>query len=180
LRPVFAVGLGVAIERFIYLTVVTRGNRRLWSQLAPQIQSGNFRKAMEIADKNDSSLSTIMKYGISRLPTGPAPRGRRARDERKPDRSRDAIEKRTNMLASLANIGMLMGPARHRHRLINAFAAVSNVKPGREDQPALGEHLGRDEQHRPRASGSRSRCCWRTCISRARPRRWSTASKWPQ
>jgi hypothetical protein len=64
IAAVFAVGLGVAIERFIYLTVVTRGNRRLWSQLAPQIQSGNFRKAMEI-DKNDSSLSTVMKYGIS-------------------------------------------------------------------------------------------------------------------
>ena len=50
IAAVFAVGIAVAIERFIYLTLVARGNRRLWSQLAPQIQSGNYRKAMEIAD----------------------------------------------------------------------------------------------------------------------------------
>ena len=36
IAAVFAVGLGVAIERFIYLTRVTRSNRRLWAQLAPQ------------------------------------------------------------------------------------------------------------------------------------------------
>ena len=69
IAAVFAVGIAVAIERFIYLTLVARGNRRLWSQLAPQIQSGNYRKAMEIADRTDSALATIMKYGISRMAT---------------------------------------------------------------------------------------------------------------
>ena len=48
IAAVFAVGHGVAIERFIYLTRVTRSNRKLWAQLAPQIQAGNFRKAMEL------------------------------------------------------------------------------------------------------------------------------------
>jgi len=109
IAAVFAVGLGVAIERFVFLIRMTNGNRRLWSQLAPQIQSGNFRKAMEIADRSDSSLSTIMKYGISRLPTA-----QRHEDiERAMSESLievvTRIEKRTNMLASLANIGMLMG-----------------------------------------------------------------------
>jgi biopolymer transport protein ExbB len=129
IAAVFAVGLGVAIERFIYLTVVTRGNRRLWSHLAPQIQAGNFRKAMEIADKNDSSLSTIMKYGISRLPT--------AQHHEDVERAMSEslievvtrIEKRTSMLASLANIGMLMGLLGTVVGLINAFAAVANVNP---------------------------------------------------
>jgi biopolymer transport protein ExbB len=129
IAAVFAVGLAVAIERFIYLTRVTRGNRRLWAQLAPQIQVGNFRKAMEIADQNDSSLSTIMKYGISRLPTA-----QRHEDvERAMSESLievvTRIEKRTNMLASLANIGMLMGLLGTVIGLINAFAAVANVNP---------------------------------------------------
>ena len=56
IAAVFAVGIAVAIERFIYLTRVSRGNRRLWSQLAPQIQAGNYRKAMEISDRTDSAL----------------------------------------------------------------------------------------------------------------------------
>ena len=69
IAAVFAVGIAVAIERFIYLARVSRGNRRLWSQIAPQIQAGNYRKAMEISDRTDSALSTIMKYGISRMAT---------------------------------------------------------------------------------------------------------------
>jgi biopolymer transport protein ExbB/TolQ len=129
IAAVFAVGLGVAIERFIYLTRVTRSNRRLWSQLAPQIQTGNFRKAMEIADRNDSALSTIMKYGMSRLPSA-----QRHEDvERAMSESLievvTRIEKRTGMLASLANIGMLMGLLGTVVGLINAFAAVANVNP---------------------------------------------------
>ena len=129
IAAVFAVGLGVAIERFIFLIRMTNGNRRLWSQLAPQIQSGNFRKAMEIADRSDSSLSTIMKYGISRLPTAQ----RHEEIERAMSESLievvTRIEKRTNMLASLANIGMLMGLLGTVIGLINAFAAVANVNP---------------------------------------------------
>jgi biopolymer transport protein ExbB len=69
IAAVFAVGIAVAIERFIFLSRVSRRNRKLWAELAPQIQSGNFRKAMELADRTDAPLSTIMKYGISRIPT---------------------------------------------------------------------------------------------------------------
>ena len=35
----------------------------------PLIQAGNFRKAMEVAEKTDSALSTIMRYGMSRIAT---------------------------------------------------------------------------------------------------------------
>ena len=69
IAAVFAVGLGFAVERFIYLHRVSRGNRRLWAELAPLIQGGNFRKAMDIGEKNDSALSTIMRYGMSRIST---------------------------------------------------------------------------------------------------------------
>ena len=69
IAAVFAVGLGFAVERFIYLHRVARGNRRLWAELAPLIQAGNFRRAMETAEKTDSALSTIMRYGMSRIAT---------------------------------------------------------------------------------------------------------------
>ena len=129
IAAVFAIGIAVAIERFIYLSLVARGNRRLWSQLAPQIQAGNYRKAMEIADKTDSALATIMKYGISRMATA-----QRHEDiERAMGESLievvQRIEKRTNHLAGLANIGMLMGLFGTVVGLISAFAAVANVNP---------------------------------------------------
>jgi biopolymer transport protein ExbB len=129
IAAVFAVGIAVAIERFIYLMRVGSRNRRLWAQIAPQIQAGNFRGAMEIAERTDSPLSTIMKYGISRISTA----------QRHEDIERAVgeslidvvlrVEKRTHQLASLANIGMLMGLLGTVVGLINAFAAVANVNP---------------------------------------------------
>ena len=35
IAAVFAIGLAIAAERFIYLTRVAAGNRRLWAELAP-------------------------------------------------------------------------------------------------------------------------------------------------
>jgi biopolymer transport protein ExbB len=129
IAAVFAVGIAVAIERFIFLSRVSRRNRKLWAELAPQIQSGNFRKAMELADRTDAPLSTIMKYGISRIPTA----HRHEDIERAVGESLIdvvlRIEKRTHQLASLANIGMLMGLLGTVVGLINAFAAVANVNP---------------------------------------------------
>jgi len=129
IAAVFAVGLGFAVERFIYLHRVAGANRRLWAQLAPLFQAGNFRKAMEIADKSDSALSTIMRYGISRVATA-----RRKEDiEKAMEESLieviPALEKRTHYLATLANIGMLMGLLGTVIGLINAFAAVAAVNP---------------------------------------------------
>jgi biopolymer transport protein ExbB/TolQ len=129
IAAVFAVGIAVAIERFIFLSRVGGRNRRLWSELAPHIQAGNFRQALELAERSDAPLSIIMKYGISRIPTA----------HRQEDIERAVgeslidvvlrVEKRTHQLSSLANIGMLMGLLGTVIGLINAFAAVANVNP---------------------------------------------------
>jgi biopolymer transport protein ExbB/TolQ len=129
IAAVFAVGLGFAVERFIYLHRVAGANRRLWAQLAPLIQAGNFRQAMQVAEKSESALSTIMRYGISRVATA-----RRKDDiEKAMEESLieviPALEKRTHYLATLANIGMLMGLLGTVIGLINAFAAVAAVNP---------------------------------------------------
>lgn len=129
IAAVFAVGLGFAVERFIYLHRVAKGNRRLWAELAPLIRAGNFRKAMEIAEQTESALSTIMRYGMSRISTA-----RRREDiEKAMEESLIEViphlEKRTHYLATLANIGMLMGLLGTVIGLINAFAAVAAVNP---------------------------------------------------
>ena len=46
IAAVFAFGLAIAVERFIFLTRVARGNKRLWAELAPLLQSGNIGKAI--------------------------------------------------------------------------------------------------------------------------------------
>ena len=129
IAAVFVVGLVVAVERFIYLTRVSAGNRRLWAELAPLLADGNFRKAMDVAGRTDSALSTIMRYGISRVATAQ----RRDDIEKAMEESLieviPRLEKRTHYLATLANIGMLMGLLGTVIGLIHAFAAVANVNP---------------------------------------------------
>jgi biopolymer transport protein ExbB/TolQ len=129
IAAVFVLGLGVAVERFIYLAKVSSGNRRLWAQLSPLIEAGNFRAAMEVAGKTDSALSTIMRYGMSRIATAT----RREDVEKAMEESLieviPRLEKRTHYLATLANIGMLMGLLGTVIGLINAFAAVASVNP---------------------------------------------------
>jgi biopolymer transport protein ExbB/TolQ len=129
IAAVFAVGIAIAIERFIFLSRVGGRNRRLWAELAPHIQAGNFRQALDLAERSDAPLSTIMKYGISRIPTA----HRHEDIERAVGESLIdvvlRVEKRTHQLSSLANIGMLMGLLGTVIGLINAFAAVANVNP---------------------------------------------------
>jgi biopolymer transport protein ExbB/TolQ len=126
---VFVIGLVVAVERFVYLTRVSAGNRRLWNELAPLIAEGNFRKAMDVAGRTESALSTIMRYGLSRIATAQ----RRDDIEKAMEESLieviPRLEKRTHYLATLANIGMLMGLLGTVIGLIHAFAAVASVNP---------------------------------------------------
>ena len=69
IAAVFAIGLAIAVERFIFLSRVASGNKRLWEELAPLLQSGNISKAMQVAEGTDSALATIMRYGLSRMST---------------------------------------------------------------------------------------------------------------
>ena len=129
IAAVFAIGLAVAVERFIYLTRVAAGNRRLWAELSPYLKSGNISKAMQVAESTDSALSTIMRYGLSRVQSA------RRRDDIEKAMEESLIEviprleKRTHYLATLANIGMLMGLLGTVIGLIRAFAAVASVNP---------------------------------------------------
>jgi len=126
---VWAIGLVIAIERFIYLTRVGAGNKRFWDNLLPLFEAGNFRQAMNIASNSDTALAQVMRYGMSRIQTA------RRRDEIEKAMEESLVEiiprleRRTHYLATLANIGMLMGLLGTVVGLINAFAAVATANP---------------------------------------------------
>lgn len=129
IAAVFAVGLAVAVERFIYLVRVARGNRQLWNEIAPLLEAGELEKAAEAVRTPSTALAVVMRYGISRVATA------RRRDDIEKAMEESLIEiiprleKRTHYLATLANIGMLMGLLGTVIGLIHAFAAVATVNP---------------------------------------------------
>lgn len=126
---VWAIGLVIAIERFIYLTKSGSGNKRFWNDLQPLFEAGNFRQAMNLAQNSDTALAQVMRYGMSRIQTAK----RRDDIEKAMEESLveviPRLERRTHYLAALANIGMLMGLFGTVLGLINAFAAVATANP---------------------------------------------------
>jgi biopolymer transport protein ExbB/TolQ len=129
LAAIFVVGVAISIERSIYLTSETTQNRRIWAQVVPLINSGNFKQVVAVTSKSKSSIATVLNYGIARL----ASARRRDDVEKAMDESLleiiPRIEKRTHYLAPLANIGLLTGLLGTIFGLISAFAAIATANP---------------------------------------------------
>jgi biopolymer transport protein ExbB/TolQ len=126
---IFVVGVVIAIERWIYLTVETSRNRSLWEDVAPHLGAGNFKQAITLANNSPAQIGTVLKYGLARLSTA------RRRDDIQQAMEESLLEivprleKRTPFLAALANIGLLIGLLGTIIALINAFGAVSQANP---------------------------------------------------
>ncbi len=129
LAIIFVVGVAIAIERWVYLTVETARNRSLWEEVAPHLGAGNFKAAIQLANSSQAQIGTVLKYGLARLATA------RRRDDIQQAMEESLLEivprleKRTPYLSALANIGMLIGLLGTIIALIHAFGAVSQANP---------------------------------------------------
>ena len=129
LALIFVVGVAIAVERYLYLTRETIRNRSLWEALVPALSSGNFKQVVGLTQNSQASIATILNYGVARVQSA------RRRDdiEKAMDESLleviPRIEKRTHYLASLANVGLLIGLLGTITGLIGAFSAVATANP---------------------------------------------------
>jgi biopolymer transport protein ExbB/TolQ len=126
---VLALGLGVAIERWIYLTMTTANNKLLWNKVTPFLKSGNFSGAMQVTTKSRAAIAHIMTYGLNRV------RSARRREDIEQAMEESLmevlprLEKRTHYLATFANLATLLGLLGTIIGLISAFTAVSSANP---------------------------------------------------
>lgn len=126
---VFAAGVAIAIERWVYLTLASTRNRQLWTQIVPLLQQGNFRAAVAVCQKSSAAIGRILNYGLARLESA------RRRDdvEKAMEESlmevMPRLERRTHYLATFANLATLLGLLGTIVGLIQAFTAVSNANP---------------------------------------------------
>lgn len=126
---VFAAGVAIAIERWVYLTVASARNKQLWGQIVPMLQQGNFRAAIAVCQRSNAAIGRILNYGLARLESA------RRRDdvEKAMEESlmevMPKLEKRTNYLSTFANLATLLGLLGTIIGLIQAFTAVSNANP---------------------------------------------------
>ncbi len=126
---VLALGLAIALERYIYLSVSSANNRRVWKKLVPVLSAGNYKQAIAICGKSKAAIGTILSYGLSRIKSA------RRRDDIEKAMEESLmevlprLEKRTHYLATFANIATLLGLLGTIIGLIRAFTAVSNANP---------------------------------------------------
>ena len=126
---ILALGLAIAIERYIYLSMARTSNHRIWKKLQPLMQKGDYRQVAMITEKSRSAISHIFSYGLNRA------RSSRRRDDVEIAMEEGLmetvpnLEKRTPYLATFANIATLLGLLGTIIGLIQAFTAVAAANP---------------------------------------------------
>jgi biopolymer transport protein ExbB len=126
---IMAVGLSVAIERFIFLAKQRAENRKMWDKMLPLLQNGKLDKAAALAGSADVPIGKIVSYGIERLRS---PHRREDVDAAMEEGMMEIVprlEKRTHYIATFANVITLVGLLGTIIGLIKAFTAVANVNP---------------------------------------------------
>ena len=126
---VFAVGIAIAVERYVTLTQVKRQNEGMWSKLQPALAKGDFDKARDMTSKDDSAVSRLLAMGLARQG---AVRRREDIEIAMEESMMEIIpqlEKRTAYVALGASIATLLGLLGTIMGLIQAFTAVANANP---------------------------------------------------
>jgi len=126
---VLAVGMAIAVERWIQLSRTRNDNRKMWTRLQPILVGGEFEKAREIVNKDKSTIAQMLSMGLARQG---AVRRREDIEIAMEESMMEIIpqlEKRTPYVGLLSNIATLLGLLGTIMGLIEAFTAVANANP---------------------------------------------------
>ncbi|HJR70492.1 MAG TPA: MotA/TolQ/ExbB proton channel family protein [Gammaproteobacteria bacterium] len=126
---VFAVGVAIALERYVTLTLLTRRNQAMWGQVQPLLAKRDFDKARELTAKDTSTIAQLLGMGLERQGAV------RRRDDIEIAMEEcmleimPQLEKRTGYVGLAANVATLLGLLGTIMGLIQAFTAVANANP---------------------------------------------------
>lgn len=126
---ILAIGIAIAIERYIYLTRNEVNNRKLWEKLQPLLSNGDYDGAFSLSSRSDAAVGKVLAYGISRMRTSNNRQDVEMSMEESLLEVTPQLEKRTHYLAVLANVATLLGLLGTIIGLIQGFTAVANVNP---------------------------------------------------
>ena len=126
---VFAVGLAIAVERYVTLARVTAKNQKVWDKVQPVLARGDFEGARKMTTEDDATISQVLNMGLSLQGSV-----RRREDieiamEESMMEIVPRLEKRTPYVALASSIATLLGLLGTIMGLIQAFTAVANANP---------------------------------------------------
>ena len=131
---IMALGVAIAIERFLFLYRARNENRKLWDQMLPLIQAGKLDKVEAGVAKSEVAIARIVAYGIDRLKS---PHRREDVDAAMEEGMMEIVprlERRTHYIATFANVITLVGLLGTIIGLIKAFTSVANVNAAEKSE----------------------------------------------
>jgi biopolymer transport protein ExbB len=126
---VFAIGVAIAAERYITLTMVTNKNQVVWDKVQPMLTNGDFDEARQMTSESESTISSVLNMGLS---LQGAVRRREDVEIAMEESMMEIVprlEKRTPYVALTSSIATLLGLLGTIMGLIQAFTAVANANP---------------------------------------------------
>ncbi len=124
-----AMGVAIAIERFMFLNRARSENRKLWDQVLPMLQNGKFKEVHQVTSSSESAIGKIVSNGLTRMQSA---RRREDIDNAMEEGMMEIVprlEKRTHYIATFANTITLVGLLGTIIGLIKGFTAVAAVNP---------------------------------------------------
>ena len=126
---VLALGLVIAIERFVYLIRTEKATNSVWSELVPMLQALDFQRAVKLTTEIKTPIANVLNYGFSRHNDNKSREVIEAALEEGIMDEMPQLTQRTHYLATLANIATLRGLLGTIIGLIQAFTAVAQADP---------------------------------------------------
>ncbi len=126
---VLVFGLAISLERIFSLGTLRSRNDKFWREVLPRMQQGQLQQAHSLSQESKSEVARIMDYGLERLKTATRLEEVEMALEEGLMEVLPRLEKRTQYVATLANIATLLGLLGTIIGLIAAFSAVANADP---------------------------------------------------
>ncbi|MFZ2648914.1 MAG: MotA/TolQ/ExbB proton channel family protein [Burkholderiaceae bacterium] len=126
---IMALGLSIAVERFIFLNRARSQNRKLWAKVLPMLQNGKFKEVHGMTSGSDAAIGKIVTHGLVRMQSQSRREDIDAAMEEGMMEIVPRLEKRTHYIATFANVITLVGLLGTIIGLIKGFTAVAQVNP---------------------------------------------------
>ena len=126
---VLVVGLAIAIERWVFLTIAKGSNRKTFDRILPLLRKKDYSGVVEIARTSEAPVGRIIASGLARMQQTPRREEIEYAMEEGVMEAVPRLEKRTAYIATLANIATLLGLLGTIMGLIAAFTAVAEADP---------------------------------------------------
>ncbi len=126
---VLTFGLAIALERYLFLTVAKRKNKKAFDTLMPLLSKNEYKTALNLTKTLNAPLANIIAAGLFRTTQSPRREDVEYAMEESVMEALPPLEKRTQYLATLANVATLLGLLGTIIGLIAAFTAVAHADP---------------------------------------------------